>query len=416
MKQTKQFNIPKYLVLQAYELVKTNAGAAGVDKQSLEDFEKNLKNNLYKIWNRLSSGTYFPPPVKAVEIPKKSGKEKRILGVPTVADRIAQMTVKLQFEPKVEPYFLEDSYGYRPNKSALDAISVTRKRCWQYDWVLEFDIVGLFDNISHELLQKAIDKHTDCRWTKLYIKRWLKAPMEMPDGTLKERDCGTPQGGVVSPVLSNLFLHYVFDKWMEQNYSHIEWCRYADDGLVHCKTLKQAEYLLEKLKQRFEECGLKLHPEKTQIVYCKDGKRKGKHDKMKFNFLGYCFRGRKCKTKKNDFFISFTPAVSSEAMKSMRKKTKSLRWNTRADLSLNEIAKRMNPILQGWLNYYGCFCRSQMYSVFHHFDKTLAAWARRKYKNLRHHKTRATTWLEKIAKREPTLFVHWRIGMVGSFA
>ena len=214
---TKPFHIPKQLFVQAYKLVKANAGAAGVDEQSLDDFAVNLKNNLYKLWNRMSSGSYFPPPVKAVPIPKKSGGE-RILGVPTVEDRIAQMVVKLAFEPIVEPQFLADSYGYRPNKSALEAVGVTRQRCWQYDWVLEFDIKGLFDNIPHDLLMKAICKHTDCKWVLLYIERWLVVPIQMPEGNLQDRTSGVPQGSIVGPVLSNLFLHYVFDKWMQQNH------------------------------------------------------------------------------------------------------------------------------------------------------------------------------------------------------
>lgn len=248
--------------MEAYKLVKANKGAAGVDQQSLESFDANLKDNLYKIWNRMSSGTYFSPPVKAVPIPKKSGGE-RILGIPTVSDRIAQTVVKLTFEPSVESHFHKDSYGYRPNKSAIDAVGVTRQRCWKYDFVLEFDIKGLFDNIDHTLLMKAVMKHTDNKWVILYIERWLKAPMQTPDGTLVERTKGTPQGGVISPVLSNLFLHYVFDMWIGKHHQGKPWCRYADDGLVHCKTEQEAQQLLVDLKQRFETCGLELHPGKS---------------------------------------------------------------------------------------------------------------------------------------------------------
>jgi RNA-directed DNA polymerase len=269
---SKSFQIPKQLVWEAWKLVKANAGSAGVDKESLEDFERNLKDNLYKLWNRMASGSYMPPPVKGVAIPKKSGGQ-RMLGVPCVADRVAQTVIKLTFEPIVEEVFLPDSYGYRPNKSAHDAIGITRQRCWKYDWVLEFDIKGLFDNISHELLLKAVRLHTQCKWTILYIERWLKAPMVMPDGTIKPRDKGTPQGGVISPVLSNLFLHYVFDKWMTTNHKGNPWCRYADDGLVHCKTYDEANSILCSLQQRFNACGLELHSEKTKIVYCKDSKR-----------------------------------------------------------------------------------------------------------------------------------------------
>lgn len=267
--QTKPFQVSKLHVVEAYRRVKANAGAAGVDNQTLKDFERDLKGNLYKIWNRLSSGSWMPPPVRAVEIPKKDGS-KRLLGIPTVSDRIAQMTVLVTFEPLVERYFLNDSYGYRHGKSALDAIAVTRKRCWQYDWCLEFDIKGLFDNIPHDLLLRAVDKHCADKWVRLYIRRWLTAPVQMPDGTLKERNKGTPQGGVISPVLANLFLHYVFDKWLSLHYPEIPWCRYADDGLIHCGSKQQAEELLNKLAKRFQECGLELHPEKTKIVYCKD--------------------------------------------------------------------------------------------------------------------------------------------------
>jgi group II intron reverse transcriptase/maturase len=222
LSETKAYDIPKLQVFEAYHRVKDNAGAAGVDKQSLEDFAKDLKDNLYKIWNRMSSASYFPPAVKGVLIPKKSGGE-RLLGVPTVADRIAQMVVKLEIEPLLEPHFLPDSYGYRPGKSALDAVGVTRRRCWQHDWVLEFDIKGLFDNIDHDLLMKAVGKHVQCKWALLYIKRWLTAPMQLPDGSLTARVKGVPQGGVASPLLSNLFLHYVFDAL--STYSLVSVCR-----------------------------------------------------------------------------------------------------------------------------------------------------------------------------------------------
>jgi len=298
--------------VEAYRRIKQNAGSAGIDEQSIQDFERNLKDNLYKIWNRLSSGSYFPPAVKAVSIPKKSGGV-RILGIPTVSDRIAQMVVKMALEPKIEPYFHCDSYGYRPNKSAHQAIEVTRKRCWEFDWVLEFDIKGLFDNISHELLLKALTKHTDCKWVILYITRWLKAPLQNEDGTLVERLKGTPQGGVISPLLANLFLHYVFDKWMEKNHPETKWCRYADDGLIHCKTLEEAKEFKAILEQRFAECGLELHSTKTQIVYCKDANRNGDYKEIKFDFLGFTFRPRRSKAKRTGkIFINFTPAISKK--------------------------------------------------------------------------------------------------------
>jgi RNA-directed DNA polymerase len=414
LNETKPFTIPKGLVMRAFKLIKANAGAAGVDKQSLAEFELNLKDNLYMLWNRMSSGSYFPPPVKAVPIPKKTGGE-RILGIPTVTDRIAQMVVKLVFEPEVEPCFLPDSYGYRPNKSALDAIGVTRQRCWQYDWVIEYDIKGLFDNLDHELLLKAVEKHTSNKWVILYIKRWLIAPMQMVDGSLKERTTGVPQGGVISPVLSNLFLHYVFDGWMSKKHPNTPWARYADDGLVHCETKMQAEQILAELHQRFNECKLELHPTKTKIVYCKDDNRKGKYTETKFDFLGYTFRRRVARnTKTNKVFVNFVPAASDKAMKSMRAKTRKSNIRNRTDIELKDIARLYNPILRGWIEYYGRYHRSALDSVFRHFNRTLVAWMMHKYKKLKGHKTRAASLLEKIAKEKPGLFAHWKIGVVGS--
>ena len=416
MSETKPFIISKDLVMQAYKLVKGNAGAGGVDKQSLDDFELNWKDNLYKIWNRMSSGTYFPPPVKAVPIPKKSGGE-RILGVPTVSDRIAQMVVKLLFEPNIEPHFLPDSYGYRPNKSALDAVGITRQRCWRYDWVLEYDICGFFDNLDHSLLMKAVKKHTDNKWIILYIERWLKTPMQLPDGSLEQKTKGVMQGGVISPLLSNLYLHYVFDIWMSKHYPLIPWCRYADDGLAHCKTEYQAQQLLVILRKRFKECGLELHPDKTKIVYCKDDNRRKKYSETEFVFLGYEFRCREVRnTKSNQVFLNFTPAVSKAAVNSMRAKIRNSNLRKRTDLSLDDIAIKYNPILQGWLNYYGKYTRSSLYSVLRHFNKTLVTWSMRKFKKLKGHKIRAGNFLIEISKRQPHLFAHWKIGMIGSFA
>jgi RNA-directed DNA polymerase len=413
---TKPFIISKLQVYEAFKAVKANAGAAGVDEQSIGDFERNLKDNLYKLWNRMSSGTYFPPPVKAVAIPKKDGGE-RILGVPTVADRVAQMIVKAEFEPTVESIFLPDSYGYRPKRSALDAVGVTRGRCWRWDWVLEFDVRKLFDNIDHELLLRAVRKHTRNAWVRLYIERWLKAPMQLADGTLVERTKGTPQGGVVSPVLSNLFLHYAFDLWMGRMFPGTPWCRYADDGLVHCTNELKAQRIRAALETRLAECGLELHPEKTRIVYCKDGSRKGKYPNTKFDFLGYCFRPRLVKNSKHGgMFVSFSPAVSPTALKDMRQTTRKWNFRNRTDLSLADISRKFNPILRGWLNYYGRFCPSALYPVFRHFNKTLVTWARRKYRRLKRHKARAGRLIEGISKRQPRLFVHWERRVDGVFA
>jgi RNA-directed DNA polymerase len=412
LSKTKPFIIPKDLVVEAYKLVKANGGAAGVDQQSLENFDKNLKDNLYKLWNRLSSGSYFPSPVKAVAIPKKQGGE-RILGVPTVSDRIAQMVIKLIFEKTVEPYFYPDSYGYRPNKSALDAIDVTRQRCWRYDWCLEFDIKGLFDNIDHELLMKAVRKYTHDKMSICYIERWLKAPLQLADGTLRERTKGTPQGGVISPVLSNLFLHYVFDAWMTKHYPEAPWCRYADDGLVHCRTEEKAKQIRARLEERFAECKLEMHPTKTKIVYCKDGSRKREYDQTEFDFLGYTFRRRLVRnSKRNNLFVSFTPAVSKSAAKSMRAETRKGGLRNRTELGLHDIAEIYNPVLRGWIGYYGRYCPSALGPVLEHFNLSLRAWAMNKYKKLRGSKTRANRFLQEIAAREPKLFVHWEKGRI----
>ena len=411
----KPFTIEKRRVYEAYKAVKSNKGAAGVDGQTIEQFEANLKGNLYKIWNRMSSGTYFPPPVRAVSIPKKSGGE-RILGVPTVSDRIAQMVVKQLIEPDLDPIFLPNFYGYRPRKSALDAVGVTRERCWKYDWVLEFDIKGLFDNINHELLLRAVRKHVKCKWALIYIERWLKAPMEQ-DGIRKERTLGTPQGGVISPILSNLFLHYTFDLWMKRTHPDLPWCRYADDGLVHCRTEQEAEALTAELRARLAECHLELHPTKTKIVYCRDGKRKGTYPNVKFDFLGYCFRPRWIKkSRDNSMFCGFNPAVSPSALKAMRSTIRDLNIRRQTQLSLADIARTLNPLVRGWIEYYGRYAPSALSPMLRYVNQTLVRWAMRKFKRFKAHKIRASRFLQKLVRKRMSLFVHWRIGMTGTFA
>jgi group II intron reverse transcriptase/maturase len=412
----KPFSIDKKLVYEAYKVVRANAGAAGVDGQTIGQFEADLKGNLYKIWNRMSSGSYFPPPVRAVAIPKKSGGQ-RLLGVPTVADRVAQMVVKQMIEPNLDAIFLADSYGYRPGKSALDAVGVTRKRCWENDWVLEFDIKGLFDNIDHALLLKAVRKHVTCPWAALYIGRWLTAPMVMEDGTQVERICGTPQGGVVSPLLANLFLHYAFDLWMARTHPELPWCRYADDGLVHCRSEQEAQAIKAWLQARLAECHLEMHPTKTKIVYCKDGRRKGKYPNRSFDFLGYCFRPRLVKnSRRGTLFWSFTPAVSRAALTAMRQEIRETNFRNRTQIALGDIARGLNPVLRGWMEYYGRYNPSALYPVFRQVNRTLVAWAMRKYKHLAGHRTRASLFLESIAEKNPRLFAHWQKGTVGGFA
>lgn len=409
MSKTKPYEISKKIVYEAFLRVKANKGSAGIDEESIQEFELNLGDNLYKLWNRMSSGSYFPPAVKAVEIPKTAGGT-RILGIPTVADRVAQMTVKLYFEPKVEPYFHVDSYGYRPRKSAIQAIEVTRKRCWRYNWVLEFDIKGLFDNIDHDLLMKAVDKHTQTNWIKLYVKRWLKAPFQTKEG-LKERRSGTPQGGVISPVLANLFLHYTFDKWMAIYHSNNPFTRYADDAVIHCRTEDEAERMLESLDKRMRECKLELHPDKTQIVYCKDADRKEKHKNISFDFLGYTFRPRLSKNRWGKYFVNFTPAISNKSKKSIRQKVRSWKLQLKVEKDLTDLANMFNPVIQGWINYYGKFYKSEMYSALRHINRALIMWARRKYKKLTKHKRKAEHFMGRISKQNPKLFKHWELGI-----
>lgn len=411
MNETKPFSIPKKTVYEAWLRVKANKGAGGVDSETIEKFELKLSENLYKIWNKMSSGTYFPPAVKAVAIPKKTGGE-RILGIPTVADRVAQMTVKLHFEPLVEPSFSENSYGYRPNKSALDAVGVTRRRCWKFNWVLEFDIKKLFDSINHEFLMEAVRKHTNCKWVLLYIERWLKAPILKQDGVLESRTMGTPQGGVISPVLSNLFLHYAFDCWMNRKFPTIKFCRYADDGVVHCKTEAQALFVRDALNKRLKECKLELHPEKTKIVYCKDDDRTENYPNISFDFLGYTFRPRRSKNKHGKFFINFTPAVSKKALIEMRKTIRRYKINLRSVKTLQDLSNLIGPMLRGWVNYYGAFYKSALSPFFEHINRRLERWVMRKYKRFRRQPQRARNWLGKLARQKPSLFVHWTMGIL----
>jgi RNA-directed DNA polymerase len=408
LETTKSFDISKQLVWDAYKRVAKNKGAAGVDNQSLEDFDADLENNLYRLWNKMASGSYFPPPVKRVDIPKSDGKT-RPLGILTVSDRIAQMVVKLKLEPVLEPHFDEDSYGYRPNKSALDAVGKARERCWRSDWVVDIDIQGFFDNIDHQLLMKAIKKHTDCRWVILYIGRWLTAPVILPDGQKIESNKGTPQGGVVSPLLANLFLHYALDRWVKQKYPAVTFERYADDVIYHCKTRYMAEQLLASIRERLEACKLKLHPEKSKIVYCKDNTRKGDYQHVQFDFLGYSFRPRLVKARKGNFFVSFTPAISKKARSRISDSIRDWKIHLWSDQSLETISSILNPKIRGWFNYYGKYQKSAVYGVGRQIDFALVRWAKRKYKKLKPSYRKATGWVAGVKKRQPNLFAHWNI-------
>ncbi len=409
MNSGKPFDISKYAVFEAYRRVKANKGSEGIDDDSIEDFEENLEDNLYKIWNRMSSGTYFPPPVKAVDIPKDN-QEVRRLGVPTVSDRIAQSVVKAYLEPVLEPIFHKDSYGYRPGRSTIEAIGIVRERCWKYDWVLDIDIQGFFDNMDHDLVMKAVKHHTQEKWILLYVERWLKAPMILKDGTEVKRGKGTPQGGVISPLMSNLFMHYAFDKWMDRNFPNCPFVRYADDVVIHCKTEEQANSLLEALSMRLKECKLELHPKKTKIVYCKDDRRPGDYPNKKFDFLGYTFKPRKVKARNGKIFWGFNPAMSDKKRKAKNAEMRSWKIHLWSSRTLEELAKFVNPILRGWINHYGRFYKSILFDLLRKFNYTLIKWAMRKFKRLRYKRKKVRKWLGRIAKQQPTLFAHWKVG------
>jgi RNA-directed DNA polymerase len=401
----KSFAISKQLVWEAWRRVKANKGAAGVDGQSLADFESDLRNNLYKIWNRMSSGTYFPTPVMAVEIPKVGGT--RTLGVPTVADRVAQTVVALQLKGRTEAIFHPDSYGYRPRRSAHQALTRCRERCWKKNWVIDLDIQKFFDSVPWDLMVKAVEANTDQKWVVLYVKRWLKAPLQLPDGTLVERRRGTPQGSSVSPVLANLFMHYAFDRWLVREFPMVEFERYCDDAVVHCATERQAHEVLAALAARMEEVGLRLHPDKTKIVYCKDDRRRGSFEHTSFTFLGYAFRCRGARSKDGRMFNSFMPAVSPEALKAMGQEVRRWRMHLWVNRDLDELAEQINPIVAGWMNYYGRFYRSQMIPLLQRVNTYLMRWAGRKFKRLRSYK-RFKRWWFGVVDRDPELFTHWR--------
>jgi RNA-directed DNA polymerase len=406
--RAKPFRISKRVVWEAYKRVKANRGTAGVDSESIEEFEQNLPKNLYKLWNRMSSGTYFPPPVRSVSIPKKDGGERK-LGIPTVSDRVAQTVVKRYLEPVVEPEFHPDSYGYRPGKSAIDAVGTARQRCWRHDWVIDLDIRGFFDNLDWSLVLRAVRKYTQCPWILLYVQRWLEASLQTAEGKLVPRTKGTPQGGVISPLLANIFLHLAFDDWMRRTHPDVPFERYADDVIAHCRTEEHARAVLRSIEKRLAQCKLELHPQKTKIVYCKDDDRRGRHAVEKFDFLGYTFRPRRSKNRWGKYFVNFSPGVSNDAANKMRRTMRDWRLHLRSDKAIDDLARMWNPVIRGWIQYYGRFYKSALYPVFEHLNYTLARWASRKFKRLRRHRRRAVHWLGRLARREPQLFAHWKL-------
>lgn len=388
--------------------VKENGGAAGADGVTIEQFEVRVKDNLYRLWNRMSSGSYFPGPVRAVEIPKKGGT--RVLGIPNVIDRVAQTAAVLALEPDVEKVFHNDSYGYRPGRSPIDAVRVCRQRCFERDWVVDLDVKAFFDSVPWDLMLKAVARHTDQKWVLLYVERWLKAPMLMPDKTLTQRVKGTPQGGPISPLIANIFLHYGFDIWMVREFPTVGFERFADDVVVHCVTERQACLVQDAIGRRLAEIGLQLHPDKTRVVYCKDYKRHQNYEQVSFTFCGYTFRPRAAfdKARKRSY-TGFLPAVAPGKLTAMSRKAAAWRLHRHTNSTLDDLAKVANPALRGWLNYFTVFYPSAVNPIGKRMDRHLMRWARRKYKRLEHSEKRTRTWLKGVRKRAPGLFAHWTL-------
>ena len=325
------------------------------------------------------------------------------------------MVVKDYLEPRMETIFHDSSYGYRPNRSAHDALTKTRRNCWLFNWVIDMDIKGFFDNINHDKLLLALDKHVEEKWVKMYIKRWLTAPVQGKNGALIYKEGkGTPQGGVISPLLANLFLHYAFDQWLTLNYKRVKFERYADDIVVHCKSNRQAEMILEGIGKRMRDCGLELHPDKTKIVYCKDHKRTGDYKQVKFDFLGFTFKPRPAKTKDGFMFLGFDLAMSVKAGKRIVSTLRQSQFHRWTSNTIEGIAAELNPQLQGWLNYYGKFRPSAMSFVFRLFHERLIKWVQNKYKSLRGKIRKAYGMLNRIQKAKPELFAHWKRGFLVS--
>jgi RNA-directed DNA polymerase len=404
--QGKSHDIPKRLIWAAWLKVKSNGGAAGADGVTIEQFEQDLSNNLFRLWNRMSSGSYFPGPVRAVEIPKKGGT--RILGIPNVIDRVAQTAAVLTLEPEVEKVFHDDSYGYRPGRSPIDAVRVCRQRCFEKDWVVDLDVRAFFDSVPWDLMLKAVARHTDQKWVLLYVERWLKAPMLMPDGTLNHRTKGTPQGGPVSPLIANLFLHYGLDTWLTRQFPTVRFERFADDAVVHCATERQAHQVCQAIGRRLADIGLQLHPDKTRVVYCKDDRRRLDYDQVTFTFCGYAFRPRQT-------FVGgkprtgFLPAVASGKLTDMSRKVASWRLHRRTNSTLDDLAEEANPALRGWLNYFTALYPSAVIPIGKRMDRHLMRWARRKYKRLERSDKRTRAWLRGVRKRAPGMFAHWAL-------
>ena len=408
--KTRPLPISGEMVERAYRKVRSNGGSAGIDGVSLADYESNLSANLYKLWNRMSSGSYFPPAVKEQEIAKSDGK-KRKLGIPTVNDRVAQQVVKDYLEERFENIFHDHSYGYRPLKSAHQALTCVTANVREYAWVIDLDIKSFFDTVSHEKLMLALDRHVEEKWVKMYIKRWLEAPIVSQDGSVRHRAGeGTPQGGVISPLLANLYLHYTFDRWMDIKFSHMRFVRYADDIVIHCRTEKQSHYVLDKVRERLAECNLTLHPDKTKIVYCQNYQRPKLQGKVKtFDFLGFSYRPKSMVSKWGGMFLGFGSEISRKSSGKILGELRASRFDHKAK-SWGEIANLLNEKIRGWVQYYDKHRPRTLTNVFYRFHRRLVKWIVNHYKRFKGSKSRAYKHLEYIRRQYPTLFYHWEIG------
>ena len=407
---TKSIPITKEMVWVSYKKVKSNGGSAGIDQQSLLDFDKVRSKELYKIWNRLASGSYFAPAIKRVTIPKAGGKT-RPLGIPTVSDRIAQQVVKAYLEPRLESVFVDNSYGYRPNKNAHTAIQKVQQNVLRYSWVIDLDIQEFFENVSHELLLKALERHVLEKWVLMYVKRWLVAPVILEDGTVKvSTGKGTPQGGVISPLLANLYMHYCVDKWLEKSHPSVIMVRYADDLILHCSSYEEAVKTLADLKDRLESCGLKAHPEKTKIVYCKKDGRNLEGYPVQFDFLGFSFQPIMKKLRAGGNFLQFDCKMSRKSKVRITGELRKLNFHNKTERTIQDLAKLLNPKLRGWINYYAKISKRSLYPVFYYLHQRMIKWITNKYKRFKGSKIKAVKWLKEIVKSYPNLFYHWELG------
>ena len=407
---TKSIPITKEMVWLSYKKVKSNGGSAGIDQQSLFDFDKVRSKELYKIWNRLASGSYFTPMIKRVTIPKSGGKT-RPLGIPTVSDRIAQQVVKTYIEPRLEAIFTDHSYGYRPNKSAHTAVRQVQENVLKYSWVIDLDIKEFFENVNHELLLKALKKHVCENWILMYIQRWLEAPVQLEDGSIKTTTGkGTPQGGVISPLLANLYMHYCVDRWLELYYPKTKMVRYADDLIIHCSSNAQASEVLAALKLRLGQCGLTAHPEKTKIVYCKKDKRELKGYPVQFDFLGFSFQPIMKKLRTGGSFLQFDCKMSRKSKVRITGELRKLNFHNKTQRTIQDLANLLNPKLRGWINYYAKISKRSLFPVFYYLHHRMIKWITNKYKSFKGSKIKAIEWLRQITKSYPNLFYHWELG------